>query len=262
MKSFKEFIIEKQQSGGKETYQKFFDGVLKKFNVKSPSELDDKKKKEFFDYVDTNWKADKESDKDIVEESKKNTSKKEYTDKEKAEMKKLGMSSTEYEQMKAFESLKESKEKEYDEKSLKELIKSMEKTFGKATKTTKPHIDTKTNKTVVAVYFKDKPVNNKFDFLDGVKGENGSGFLIPVSNKSSIKESTLAESYAMLLSEDYKSDTLKFISDIKPKIVGDNADEIKKMLSGFEDQVKKTGGLSPKQQEALTKIGENLRPGK
>ena len=43
-------------------YQKFFKTVLDKFNVKSPAELDDSKKKEFFDYVDANWKADKETD--------------------------------------------------------------------------------------------------------------------------------------------------------------------------------------------------------
>jgi len=43
-------------------YQKFFKTVLDKFNVKSPAELDDAKKKEFFDYVDKNWDAKKETD--------------------------------------------------------------------------------------------------------------------------------------------------------------------------------------------------------
>ena len=43
-------------------YQKFFKTVLDKFNVKSPAELDDAKKKEFFNYIDKNWKADKETD--------------------------------------------------------------------------------------------------------------------------------------------------------------------------------------------------------
>ena len=38
-------------------YQKFFQSALKKFGVKSPAELDDKKKKEFFDYVDKNYDA-------------------------------------------------------------------------------------------------------------------------------------------------------------------------------------------------------------
>lgn len=43
-------------------YQKFFDKTLSKYGVKSPDELDGEKKKEFFDYVDKNWKADNETD--------------------------------------------------------------------------------------------------------------------------------------------------------------------------------------------------------
>lgn len=43
-------------------YQEFFKTALKKFNVKSPAELEDEKKKEFFDYVDANWDAKKETD--------------------------------------------------------------------------------------------------------------------------------------------------------------------------------------------------------
>jgi hypothetical protein len=35
-------------------YKKFFDSALKKFGVTSPAELDDAKKKEFFDYIDKN----------------------------------------------------------------------------------------------------------------------------------------------------------------------------------------------------------------
>ena len=38
-------------------YQKFFQKALKKFGVKTPSELTGKKKKEFFEYVDKNWKS-------------------------------------------------------------------------------------------------------------------------------------------------------------------------------------------------------------
>ena len=38
-------------------YQAFFKKALKKFGVESPAELDDKKKKEFFDYVDKNYDA-------------------------------------------------------------------------------------------------------------------------------------------------------------------------------------------------------------
>ena len=43
-------------------YQKFFNATLKKWGVSSPDELEAGKKKEFFDYVDKNWKANKETD--------------------------------------------------------------------------------------------------------------------------------------------------------------------------------------------------------
>ena len=47
----------------KTAYQKFFDGALKKFGVSSPADFkDEEKKKEFFDYVDANYKADNETD--------------------------------------------------------------------------------------------------------------------------------------------------------------------------------------------------------
>jgi len=49
-------------------YKKFFDGVLKKFGVTSPAELDDAKKKEFFDYIDKNWNGESESGKDGAKE--------------------------------------------------------------------------------------------------------------------------------------------------------------------------------------------------
>jgi len=51
-----------EESGGKEEYQKFFNAALKKFNVSSPDELDDEKKKDFFNYVDKNWQGDNEAD--------------------------------------------------------------------------------------------------------------------------------------------------------------------------------------------------------
>lgn len=51
-------IQEKDQSA----YQKFFAKELAKRGVKSPSELSDGDKKAFFDYIDKNWKGDKESD--------------------------------------------------------------------------------------------------------------------------------------------------------------------------------------------------------
>ena len=48
------------EGGDKEAYQKFFNAALKKFGVSSPDELEGEKKKEFFDYVDKNWKGDHE----------------------------------------------------------------------------------------------------------------------------------------------------------------------------------------------------------
>jgi len=48
------------KSGDKEAYRKFFNKALKKFGVDSPAELKGKKEKEFYDYVDKNWKSDKE----------------------------------------------------------------------------------------------------------------------------------------------------------------------------------------------------------
>ena len=47
----------------KTEYQKFFDSALEKFGVKSPQDFkDEEKKKEFFDYVDKNYKAENETD--------------------------------------------------------------------------------------------------------------------------------------------------------------------------------------------------------
>ena len=47
----------------KTEYQKFFDAALAKFGVKSPQDFkDEEKKKEFFDYVDKNYKAENETD--------------------------------------------------------------------------------------------------------------------------------------------------------------------------------------------------------
>ena len=44
------------------TYEDFFKSALKKFGVSSPEDLDDEEKVKFFDYVDKNWTAEKESD--------------------------------------------------------------------------------------------------------------------------------------------------------------------------------------------------------
>lgn len=54
--------IEKEESDKQKKYQAFFQKALKKFGVKSPAELEGEKKKEFFDYVDANYEADKETD--------------------------------------------------------------------------------------------------------------------------------------------------------------------------------------------------------
>ncbi len=42
-------------------YQQFFQKAMKKFGINAPSELGSaEKKKEFFDYIDANWKAGQE----------------------------------------------------------------------------------------------------------------------------------------------------------------------------------------------------------
>ena len=44
-------------------YQKVFKAAMKKFGVKSPADFkDEAKKKEFFDYIDKNYKSDNETD--------------------------------------------------------------------------------------------------------------------------------------------------------------------------------------------------------
>ena len=52
---FKEMSTEDQDA-----YVKFFQSALKKFNVTSPAQLSKEKKREFFNYVDKNYKADDE----------------------------------------------------------------------------------------------------------------------------------------------------------------------------------------------------------
>jgi hypothetical protein len=52
-------IVEEEKTA----YQKFFDSALDKFGVDSPADFkDEEKKKEFFDYVDKNYKAENETD--------------------------------------------------------------------------------------------------------------------------------------------------------------------------------------------------------
>ena len=58
----------KEATGDKEKYEKFFKAALKKFGVDSPADFkDDAKKKEFFNYVDKNYKGDHEESVDLEE---------------------------------------------------------------------------------------------------------------------------------------------------------------------------------------------------
>ena len=58
---------DKDVKGDKEAYRKFFQGMLKKFGVKSPAELPADKEKEFYDAIDAGWKADNEPKESIEE---------------------------------------------------------------------------------------------------------------------------------------------------------------------------------------------------
>ncbi len=56
----REIVQETKELLEKEGYKEFFNGMLKKYGVKSPGELDDAEKKKFFDEVDSGWKGDSE----------------------------------------------------------------------------------------------------------------------------------------------------------------------------------------------------------
>ena len=43
-------------------YQAFFNKAMKKFGISSPDELEDDKKKEFFNYIDKNYSGENETD--------------------------------------------------------------------------------------------------------------------------------------------------------------------------------------------------------
>lgn len=58
---------DKDVKGDKEAYQKFFQGMLKKFGVKSPAELSGDKEKEFYDAIDAGWKGDDEKKESVNE---------------------------------------------------------------------------------------------------------------------------------------------------------------------------------------------------
>lgn len=51
-----------EESKKSKEYQEFFDKKLKKYGVDSPEDLDDEKKKKFFDEVDREWKGENEED--------------------------------------------------------------------------------------------------------------------------------------------------------------------------------------------------------
>jgi len=53
--------VKVDESEKQKKYQAFFNKALKKFGAKSPADLDDAKKKEFFDYIDKNYKSGDES---------------------------------------------------------------------------------------------------------------------------------------------------------------------------------------------------------
>jgi len=57
------------------SYKEFFNTAMKKFGVSSPKELQGDKEKEFYDYVDKNWKGKKETDEASFAYDASNTSK-------------------------------------------------------------------------------------------------------------------------------------------------------------------------------------------
>jgi hypothetical protein len=64
--SFNSPFFNEMSTEDQDAYVKFFQSALKKFGVTSPAQLDTDKKKEFFNYIDKNYKAKNES----VEEGK------------------------------------------------------------------------------------------------------------------------------------------------------------------------------------------------
>ena len=55
-----------EEEGDKEDYMKFFAGKLKKYGVKSPAELDDEKKKKFFNEIEKDWTHDSNEEKETT----------------------------------------------------------------------------------------------------------------------------------------------------------------------------------------------------
>ena len=63
MKKFRPKVLTQEsfKEGSKEEYQKFFNAAMKKFKIDSPADLkSDEEKKKFFDYVDKNYKGEKD----------------------------------------------------------------------------------------------------------------------------------------------------------------------------------------------------------
>ncbi len=58
--------LSEEKSPLQKEYSEFFNSVLNKFGVESPAELDNEKKKEFFNYIEKNWTKDETNEgKDI-----------------------------------------------------------------------------------------------------------------------------------------------------------------------------------------------------
>ena len=63
--SFQNPFFNSLSEDDKAAYQAFFNKAMKKFGISSPSELSGEKEKEFYDYIDKNWKADHEEEVDV-----------------------------------------------------------------------------------------------------------------------------------------------------------------------------------------------------
>jgi hypothetical protein len=57
MKNGKYIMNENELEEDQAKYRKFFNSTLKKYGVSSPTELSGDKKKQFFNYIKSNWKG-------------------------------------------------------------------------------------------------------------------------------------------------------------------------------------------------------------
>ena len=62
-------VTEAQETGGKAAYQAHFNQMLKDYGATNISDLPADKRKEFFNKIDKHWKSDKESKKNVKEET-------------------------------------------------------------------------------------------------------------------------------------------------------------------------------------------------